>query len=62
MTSCAGQSDCSGNGVCIEIDLCDCKKGYTGSDCSKFSCEAKEFCSRTTDSAEFLLDLYHFFL
>ena len=36
---------CSGNGTCVEPNYCECNLGYTGIDCSVFSCEALGFCS-----------------
>ena len=31
--------------MCIEAELCKCERGYNGTDCSNYSCEALNFCS-----------------
>jgi hypothetical protein len=31
-------SVCSGNGICISTDDCQCKEGYKGYTCNLFSC------------------------
>jgi hypothetical protein len=43
LTSCFGINNfdnnvCSGNGECINDDICKCKYGYGGLDCNKFFC------------------------
>jgi len=32
--NCKGQHNCSGHGVCVGPDTCDCEIGWTGADCS----------------------------
>ena len=36
--SCTGVANCSGRGVCVRPDTCECRSGWTGSRCSQFSC------------------------
>jgi hypothetical protein len=33
---CSLLSDCSGNGVCVGVEVCDCDDGWDGDDCSTF--------------------------
>ena len=45
---CLSVNNCSGNGQCLEADLCDCDVGYTGADCANASCESVNYCSGET--------------
>ena len=42
---CSGVDDCSGNGTCVEPNLCLCNEGYDGGRCLTFTCEALSRCS-----------------
>jgi hypothetical protein len=33
---CGSINDCSGHGVCVGVDVCDCDLGWGGEDCSEF--------------------------
>ena len=36
--SCEGVNSCSGHGLCIAPDVCQCSSGWEGSSCSNYSC------------------------
>ena len=43
--TCHNVSDCSSNGLCVDYDVCKCDKGWTGDNCTQFSCEHLDYCS-----------------
>ena len=43
--TCHNVSNCSGNGLCIDFGACHCYKGWTGSNCTEYSCERFDYCS-----------------
>ena len=45
MPTCHNVSNCSGNGLCIDFGACHCYKGWTGSNCTEYSCERFDYCS-----------------
>ena len=42
---CSEVNHCSGNGTCIEPNLCLCNEGFEGDLCMDFSCERRSRCS-----------------
>ncbi len=42
---CLEVNDCSGNGTCVEPNLCSCNLGFEGGMCLNFSCETRSRCS-----------------
>ncbi|XP_013386073.1 uncharacterized protein LOC106155684 isoform X2 [Lingula anatina] len=36
--TCDNVKNCSGNGLCIRFDYCECDVGWKGADCAQFSC------------------------
>ena len=47
MAHCNNVLNCSSNGDCVDVDVCKCHIGYTGSACSETSCESLGYCSGT---------------
>ena len=43
--TCHNVSECSSNGLCVDYDVCKCDKGWTGDNCTQFSCEHLDYCS-----------------
>ena len=43
--TCHNVSNCSSNGLCVDYDVCKCDKGWTGDNCTQFSCEHLDYCS-----------------
>lgn len=43
--TCYNVSDCTGNGICVDFDVCKCNIGWTGNNCTQYSCEQLDYCS-----------------
>ena len=43
--TCYVVSNCSGNGTCVDFDVCKCNTGWTGNNCARYSCERLNYCS-----------------
>lgn len=52
---CLGTDYCSGHGLCVEVDTCDCDPGWQGADCSIPVCDEEPnlcgFCPGSVDDA-----------
>ena len=43
--TCFKVSNCTGNGLCVDFDVCKCNVGWTGTNCTQYSCERWDYCS-----------------
>ena len=43
--TCYNVANCSGQGLCVDTDLCKCEEGWTGIYCTEPSCEEVAYCS-----------------
>ena len=43
--TCFNVSNCTGNGLCVDYDVCKCNVGWTGTNCTQYSCEHLDYCS-----------------
>lgn len=46
--TCLKVSNCSGNGLCVDFEVCKCNVGWTGTGCTQYSCEHLDYCSGDT--------------
>ena len=60
MAHCNNVLNCSSNGDCVDVDVCKCHIGYTGSACSETSCESLGYCSGTLQIFALKLQLNEF--
>jgi len=42
---CSALNDCSSHGTCVADDVCQCELGFSGADCSFFTCGDLNHCS-----------------
>jgi hypothetical protein len=45
LTNCGGVNNCSGHGVCVATNTCNCDAGWTGADCATAVCAGVNNCS-----------------
>lgn len=43
--TCHNVSNCTGKGICVDFDICKCKQGWNGTNCTEYSCEHFDYCS-----------------
>ena len=43
--TCHNVSNCTDNGICVDFDVCKCNVGWTGGNCTQYSCEQLDYCS-----------------
>lgn len=56
--SCTNVSDCSKQGICVDYDTCLCDDGWSGQECTEYTCEALGYCSgmvAVTSSYQFVI-------